>query len=224
VAAVGLCTLVAGLLPGVARTAAREEAPPVVVTLANAKVSLSKTSIPVGPIVFSVTNKASSARTVTVAGKRTGPIAPGKKATLRVAFDEGGRYVLVSAGAKTSARTTLRVTSLVTLPAATPSASPPPASAAASCRDPVATTVTVSMHDGFFTLSHTSIPCGTVTFVTTNVGTLEHSLMLGSGQRPGLNAGETRTFTVNLTPGDVHWECGTFGHDDLGEEGTLVIF
>ena len=80
------------------------------------------------------------------------------------------------------------------------------------------------MHDGFFALSQTSIPCGAVTFVTTNVGTFEHSLVLGSGARPGLNAGETGSFTVNLAPGDVRWECGTFSHDDLGEEGTFVIF
>ena len=48
--------------------------------------------------------------------------------------------------------------------------------------------------------------------------------MLGSGARPGLNAGETGSFTVNLAPGDMRWECGTFSHDDLGEEGTFVIF
>ena len=192
--------------------------------------SLSRSSIPVGTAVFSVTNRASSARTVVVAGKRTLPIAPGRKVTLRVAFGKGGSYVLVSVGTKTRvAKATLRVTSTGTAPAPVASSSPtspPPAStgAAASCNSPVATTVTVSMHDGFFTFSQTMIPCGAVTFVTSNLGRFEHSVVLGSGARPGLNPGETGSYTVNLAPGDVHWECGTFGHDDLGEEGTLVIF
>ena len=195
------------------------------VTLGNGKITLSRASVPAGTVAFAIRNTAASARRFTVAGKRTAPIAPGKHATLTVALPHGGSYALVSSGANRTAKATLHV---FALPIATPTPAPsqtatPPAPGLSTCAHPVATAVTVTMTDGGFVFSQTSIPCGAVTFTTTNAGHLEHSLVLGSGAKPGLNAGETATFTVQLAPGDVHWECGTFGHDDLGEEGTLVV-
>ena len=182
--------------------------------------------MPAGTVAFAIRNTATSAKRLSVAGKRTAPIGPGRRATLTAALPRAGGYTLVSSGGGHTAKTMLRVFALAI---ATPTASPSQSGTASSagglstCAHPVATTVTVTMNDGFFAFSQTTIPCGPVTFVTTNAGRLEHSLVLGSGAKPGLNAGESATFTVQLAPGDVHWECGTFGHDDLGEEGTLVV-
>ncbi len=219
-AVAGLCGLSAALAPGAFASA---RATTLAVTLTNAKVSVSQASVPAGTVVFNVRNTAAAARTFTVAGKRTAPIPPGRRTIVRVTFGKGGSYVLLSSGARTTAKATLRVIWLPGGAVGAPVGSSTSTGAVATCAHPVSTTVTVTMYDGFFNLSQTSIPCGAVTFVTTNAGHLEHSLVLGSGARPGLNAGETATFTVNLAPGDLHWECGTFGHDDLGEEGTFVV-
>jgi hypothetical protein len=195
------------------------------VTLGNAGITLSRASVPAGTIAFAIRNTAASARRFTVAGRRTAPIAPRQRATLTVTLPRGGSYALVSSGAGRTTKATLRVFALaIATPTTSPSPTATPSTAGLStCAHPVATTVTVTMTDGGFLFSQTSVPCGAVTFTTTNAGRLEHSLVLGSAAKPGLNAGETATFTVQLAPGDVHWECGTFGHDDLGEEGTLVV-
>ena len=189
------------------------------VTLTNARVRISQTSDPAGHGLFSVKNTAASAWTFD--GRRQAHRADraGEEESLKVAFGKGGSYLLVSSGARTAAKATLRVAGCRAAARSAPPRRPDRVRRRRrDMRAPVSTTVTVTMYDGVFNLSQTSIPCGAVTFVTTNAGHLEHSLVLGSGAWPGLNAGETVTSTVDLAPGDLHWECGTFGHDDLGEE------
>ncbi len=198
----------------------------VAVTLAGTKVTLSQKTVTLGAVRFTVVNKGKTPRKFSIAGKTTAAIAPGKTATLRVMFTDKGSHSYVSTGRGAKAKGALVVISPFPQGTATPSGSSSSSSSMAGlnvCAHPVATTVTVHMTDGHFEFSTTTIPCGSVTFVMTNAGRLEHILSLGGGAKPGLQPGQSASMTVNLIPGDQYWECGTFGHDDIGEEGVLVI-
>ena len=221
-----LCAAVFGAaLVGTAVARAADTA--VSVTLTNTKVSLSQKTVTVGTVRFTVANKSTSARKFSIAGKTTPAIAPGKTATLRVNVHVEGqlrprldrsrrhcqgchrRRLAHSSGNSRSRPDRAR------RPRAAPDLT--------VCPHPVSTTVTVLMTDGHFEFSQTTIPCGSVTFALTNAGTLEHTISLGGGAKPGLNPERAGSITANLTPGDLYWECGTFGHDDVGEEGVLVV-
>jgi hypothetical protein len=91
------------------------------VTLGNANITLSRASVPAGTVSSAIRNTAASARRFTVAGRRTAPIAPGKRATLTVALPRGGSYALVSSSSGRTAKATLHVFALAI---ATPTASP----------------------------------------------------------------------------------------------------
>jgi uncharacterized cupredoxin-like copper-binding protein len=220
---------VAGLLCGAAlvgTAVARAADTAVSVTLTNTKISLSEKTVMVGTVKFTVANKSTTARKFSIAGKTTPAIAPGKTATLRVKFTSKGSYAHVSSGRGRTVKGALVVVSPTPQGTAIQSGSSASSSSTAGlnvCMHPVSTTVHVLMTDGHFEFSQTTIPCGSVTFVMTNAGTLEHIISLGGGAKPGLNPGQTGSMTVNLTPGDQYWECGTFGHDDVGEQGVLVI-
>ena len=198
------------------------------VTLTGTKVSVSQKTVTPGVVRLTVANKSPAARKFSIAGKTTGAIGPGKIATLRISFRPGS-YAYVSTGRGTPVKGALVVAAAVprvpTVPqgSVTAGSQPTATGTVTPCLHPVSTSVTVLMTDGNFTFSQTTIPCGTVTFALTNAGNLEHSLSLGGGAKPGLAAGQTGSMVVNLTPGDLAWTCGTFGHDDLGEEGTLVV-
>jgi hypothetical protein len=196
------------------------------VTLTNTKVSLSQKTVTVGTVRFTVANKSTTARKFSIAGKTTPTIAPGKTATLRVNFTSKGSYAHVSTGRGGTVKGALVVVSPTPQGTAIQSGSSSSSSSSSGltvCPRPVSTTVNVLMTDGHFEFSQTTIPCGSVTFALANAGTLEHTISLGGGAKPGLNPGTKGSLTTNLTPGDLYWECGTFGHDDVGEQGVLVI-
>jgi uncharacterized cupredoxin-like copper-binding protein len=68
---------------------------PVAVTAgkpAELKYTLSKTTVPKGPIAFKVTNRGKIAHDFKIAGKKTVKLAPGRTATLQVTIARAGRY------------------------------------------------------------------------------------------------------------------------------------
>jgi hypothetical protein len=106
------------------------------------------------------------------------------------------------------------------------------------CSQPATTTVAVRMdHDGTgITLSRTTIPCGTVTFVVTNVGALDDSLQVfadypgARGTTPELGTGQTAKLTIRFTEKSVaYYQSGDFppGEQEYGGDtadgGSLSI-
>jgi uncharacterized cupredoxin-like copper-binding protein len=195
---------------------------PVVVTLRDGRVVLSSGKVLVGTVPFTVVNQATTVRRVTIGAVKTSLLKPGRSATVRVVFRNGGSYAVVSAGPGGAVRAMLRVTEVQ--PAAGGSAGGTVTSGGTrTCAHPVSTTVNVTMSDGRFAFSQTGIPCGPVTFVMANVGLTEHSLDLFVVESPTVQPGATARWVVNLLPGDGKWECGMFGHDDIGELGNLIV-
>ena len=81
-------------------------------------------------------------------------------------------------------------------------------------------------------LSQTTVPCGTVTFAVTNVGTIVHSfdlfqqnpsrmLVLGPQIQPGQSVSLVVRFTQK---GAVEYVCGEGEHsEEYGEIGYLTV-
>src|SRR5258705_13334906 len=62
------------------------------VTATEFKFKLSRTTVPVGTVVFQVVNRGKIKHDFKIAGKKTPLIRPGKSATLKVVFHKKGRY------------------------------------------------------------------------------------------------------------------------------------
>jgi uncharacterized cupredoxin-like copper-binding protein len=73
-------------------TAQRAVMTKVKVTATEFKFKLSRTTVPVGAVVFQVVNRGKIKHDFKIAGKKTPLIGPGKSATLRVVFHKKGRY------------------------------------------------------------------------------------------------------------------------------------
>ena len=85
------------------------------------------------------------------------------------------------------------------------------------------------------TLSRSTVPCGAVTFVVTNVGTIVHTFWIFApdnnsvaprgGHGPRIKPGQTVRMTVNFTTtGRAFYECGEMEHGEIyGETGYLVL-
>ena len=58
----------------------------VTVTATDSKFTLSRRSVPMGTVIFTVTNKGKVSHDFKIAGKKTPLLAPGRSATLRVTF------------------------------------------------------------------------------------------------------------------------------------------
>jgi uncharacterized cupredoxin-like copper-binding protein len=72
------------------RTAAKTTT--VTVKMTEFKFTLSKTSAPVGTVIFKVTNKGHADHDFKINGKKTPLLSPGKSATLKVKFQKTGKY------------------------------------------------------------------------------------------------------------------------------------
>jgi hypothetical protein len=85
--------IVAGVLATIAGAGAADAAAgstTVAVTMTASKLVVSPLRVPGGTVVFKIVNRATVARTFSVAGKTAPMIAPGKSATLTVALPTGG--------------------------------------------------------------------------------------------------------------------------------------
>jgi uncharacterized cupredoxin-like copper-binding protein len=228
--AVGTFTLSAAPASG---TAQRAVVTKVKVTATEFKFKLSRTTVPVGAVVFQVVNRGKIKHDFKIAGKKTPLIRPGKSATLKVVFHKKGRYaylctvpgharlgmkgvlgVGVSAPHPTTTTTaaTTTTTTTTTAPTTTTTSTGPGG------------TVQVSMFEYGFTLSPAAIPSGNVTFVMKNVGTVTHNFdVSGVKAGPFVNPGQSATMTVNLQGGRAYsYLCDVPGHAELGMKGTFT--
>jgi uncharacterized cupredoxin-like copper-binding protein len=194
------------------------------------------------------TAPSSSSKANSCTGKSTKSLAPGRSATLTVTVASAGKYEYLSklpgqaaAGAKgllsvraapstgglgpVTPTTTGKVVTGTT-PATTTTSAPP--TTGSSCASPKSTTVQVAEFEYAFTLSQSSVPCGTVTFSMTNTGQIQHNFdVLGvkndAGVGPFLNPGDHATMTVTLAPGSYQYQCDEDGHAAMGMMGTLTV-
>src|SRR5262249_51954974 len=105
-------------------------------------------------------------------------------------------------------------------------AAAPGAAPAATCATPDRmTTVTVELSEYSLDFLQQRIPCGTVTFVETNDGTLDHDVDLvgvPGGAGPVIHPGDKARFTVSLAPGTYEAQCDVPGHAALGMVGQIT--
>ena len=182
----------------------------VVVTMTNATLKLAAVTVPAGAVIFRIRNRGTIPRNFSIAGKSTRQIPPGKSGTLAADLSAKGFYTYSSVGRGRSGR----ITGLLNV--------------LAPCTTPTRTTLDVQMAQdhGGITVSQSTIPCGTVTFVVTNTGTLVDSLKVfadlaqGQGLTPELRPGQTARLTVRFTvKGLAYYESGNYppGEPELGE-------
>ncbi len=183
--------------------------PVVSIRLGASSVIVLPSKVPVGRVVFNVSNRAANARRLTVGQTRTRLIQPRHSATLQVDLRSRGPYTVVETGPKN----TPRITGVVRV--------------FEPCTRPSATTVGVNVDHGRtgITLSRATIPCGTVTFVVTNIGTAVDSLQFFAdypqkgGATPELQPGQSARVTVQFPEkGIAYYQSGIYipGEEELG--------
>jgi hypothetical protein len=207
---------------GVTPTSGAADGSTVAVSITSSRLRLVPPTVPTGTILFRVRNNSSRTVAFGLANTRTPPIDPGRAAALRLELLAPGRYrfAVFGLGTATALAGVLTVRNPVQPAATTP---PPPTATDRSCSAPTASTVMVTMADGVYKLSAYAVPCGTVTFVTTNTGTGVHSFHVGApgGDGPTLDPGQTATMTVQLGKGTYQYACGEPGCAELSEHGNV---
>jgi hypothetical protein len=189
------------------------------VTLTNTTITVGSETVPTGEVAFTIRNRSKLRRSFSIAGHSTG-IDAGKSGVLRVTFRSAGSFAYVSTARGQSARP--RGVLTVVEP----------------CLNPTSTTVTVKLAQGSggLAVSQTTVPCGSVTFVVSDTGTLNDSLhVFGDGpgphgSTPELFPGQTAAVTVQFaSKGLAHIESGDYPPEepefggDYGEEAQLTI-
>jgi uncharacterized cupredoxin-like copper-binding protein len=216
-----------GASSGAAATSHSKAITRVTVVATDSKFTLSKRSVPVGTVIFTVTNRGKISHDFKIAGKKTPLLAPGRSATLRVTFSKTGRYPYL---ATVSGQASHGMKGVFSVVAAPPKTAPAPAPTTTTTpytppTGPVGTantTVTVEMFDTgplafTFQFSPPTIPTGKVTFVI--VSKCEGSCSFDlEGIKAGrtLNPGESETWTVALPPGSYHVHCDVFPEGMIG--------
>lgn len=226
-----LCTLLGHAKAGMKGTL-QVGTTPVTVTATEFKFKLSRLSVPIGPVTFTVTNKGKIAHDFKILGKKTPTLAPGKSFKLTVRFTKKGRYpflctLLGHAGAgmkgtfSVAAPPVTTPPPTTTTPTTTTTPPPPPTGTVGTA----VTTVQVSMTDYAFTMSQSTIPSGQVTFVIKNNGSDVHNFDI-SGVKAGaiLSAGQSETWTVGL-PAKPQYPtiCDVPFHVDRGMSGVFTV-
>jgi plastocyanin len=204
-----------GASSGAAATSHSKAITRVTVVATDSKFTLSKRSVPVGTVIFTVTNRGKISHDFKIAGKKTPLLAPGRSATLRVTFSKTGRYPYLATVSGQASHGMKGVFSVVAAPRPTPAPAPAPTTTTTPYTPPTGpvgaanTTVTVGLFGGeqflpaWIALSQTTIPSGMVTFVITNNCTVRCSFDL-QGIKAGAiltNKGQSETWTVALAPG-----------------------
>jgi hypothetical protein len=190
----------------------------VLVRITSAAVEVAPVNVLAGPLVFRIANRGKVARDFAIGGKQTPQIAAGRSTTLTVNLTKGFHtYSSVRRDHRGRVRGLLN--------------------ALEPCTNPVETTVTVQMHQspGSITVSHSAVPCGDVTFLITNTGSMVDDLHVFAelpqekGASPELNPGQTARLTIRFAAkGIAHLESGDFPPVELeyggdGEQAQLAI-
>jgi len=184
---------------------------------------LSKRSVPVGATVaFTVTNKGKIGHDFRIAGKKTKLLAPGKSQTITVKFGKKGKFsydCTVTGHARLGMKGSFGVG--VTAPPVTTTTT---TTTTAGNVGTAVTTVNVNMFEYGYTLSQTTIPSGTVTFVVKNSGSEVHNFDI-NGVHSGalIGSGATETWTVKLAPGQYLYTCDVPFHVDKGMTGVFQV-
>ena len=219
-AAIGACAACGLIVATFALGATHASITKITVTATEFKFALSRKSVPVGKVVFTVVNKGKIGHDFKIGGKKTPVIAPGKKATITVAFSKKGRYAFActltghaAAGMKGTLGVGVSAPVGTTTPTTTTTASPGPGG-----------TVTVNMFEYGFSFSPATIPSGNVTFVMNNTGGVVHNFDIeGVSPGPFVDPGKSATMTVNLQAGRTYtYVCDVPYHAQSGMEGTFV--
>jgi uncharacterized cupredoxin-like copper-binding protein len=223
------------------------EGSPSELTIKLSKFSLLKA----GTFTFKVTNKGQIAHNFQICsspgatsansckGPKTKDLDPGKTATLTVTLKKNGKYEVLCA-LPGHASNGMKGVIGVGVKVAAPAAATTPVSTgngaggntgggadtAKPCASPQASTVTVSMFEFGYTLSPSSVPCGSVTFNIKNAGTSDHDFviegLIGAGRSPVIGPGESTTMTATLTPQSWTYYCSVPTHRSLGMEGKIT--
>jgi hypothetical protein len=196
----------AGLLDS---AGARAATPPtkVTATIENSRIAFTPSYVPTGKVVLTVVNRTKGARDFGVGARRTNAIASGRSARLTVTLPKKGERTFSSVAAAGSTR---RLTGALYL--------------IEPCAQPATTTVDVNIAKsaGGLTLSQSSVPCGTVTFVVTDVDSPGTSLLVSVDTPPlssvtdQLNPGGTATLTVPFAAKAVV-HCDAVQNDSVGD-------
>jgi uncharacterized cupredoxin-like copper-binding protein len=224
----------------------RPAAKPTVITVTMGKPTefqfkLSKTDlIPAGKVTFKVTNlgvinhdfrlckavfTAKALANACVGALTTKTLRKGQTQTLTVTLKKGKFEFLssLSGHAKNGMKGLLGVG--VTLTKSPPecgssTACVPSPDVVVSCAE---TTVNVDMRDGSLNLSQWTIPCGAVTFVERNLGSVGHRFSI-AGKHTGaiIPPGMTASVTVTLPRGNFPVGCDVEDHAAF-ESGTLTV-
>jgi uncharacterized cupredoxin-like copper-binding protein len=194
---------------------------------------LSKKTVPVGTtVVFKVTNKGKIGHDFKIAGKKTKLLNPGQSQLLTVKFGKKGKFTYicsVTGHARLGMQGVFGVG--VTPPAGGGGGGGggTTTSAGGTTTTPgnvgtAVSTVNVNMFEYGFTLSQSTIPSGTVTFVVKNSGAEVHNFDI-NGVHSGalIGAGATETWTVKLAPGQYLYTCDVPFHVDKGMTGTFTV-
>lgn len=225
---VGIWLAVASFVTGLAlapRQAAgssdRATATTITVSATEFKFKLSRTTAPVGTVVFKVVNKGTIEHDFKINGRKTPLIEPGKSATLKVVFKKKGRFSYLCT---VPGHAALGMKGVLGVGTAAP---PPPTTAKTTTTTASAGpggTVQVSEFEYGFKLSPATIPSGSVTFVMNNTGTVTHNFDIsGVKAGPFLEPGKSATMTVNLQSGHSYgYLCDVPGHAELGMRGTFT--
>jgi hypothetical protein len=192
---------------------------PVVVRLTDSQATMTPGRVPVGPVLLRIVNRGRTTRTFVLGHARTPPIRPGSSVTLHTLLSTRGPHRYVSVG-----RQGARVSGVL--------------DAFVPCLEPQASTIDVRMdHDrSGITLSQTAIPCGTVTLVVTNAGSMTDSLEVfadyprARGSTPELDPGQSARLTIHFTEkGIAYYQSGDYppGEPEFGggdaDGGLLTI-
>jgi uncharacterized cupredoxin-like copper-binding protein len=180
-------------------------------------------------VVFHVVNAGKIPHDFKIAGKKTPVLAPGKSANLAVTFTKKGSFTYLCT---VTGHARLGMTGALGI--GTAALTPPPTTTTTAtgtpCSGSAQTTVNVEEFDYGFRLSQSTIPCGTITFVMKNTGTVPHDFVLygvtpaASGAGPVLDPGATKSMTVTVThAGSYDYLCDLPHHADLGMVGKLTV-
>jgi uncharacterized cupredoxin-like copper-binding protein len=87
-----------------------------------------------------------------------------------------------------------------------------------------ATTVDVALSEFALTPADITVPPGTVRFVVTNAGTLDHNFEVkGKGSTRTLKPGESQTLELDLEVGHYDTICSIPGHEGSGMHGMIMV-